>query len=203
MTDLLAAQKCALEAAELASIEIIKAYYSSVSEYDTKSTDMDLVTKTDVLCQSIIIEHLKAFNNNFKFISEEIEDEIVLDDTPTWIIDPIDGTTNFVHRYPFVAVAICLAINKQPTVGVVVCPILGEKYTAIRGQGAFKFDAHSPQGRPISVSPIVDISKSIISTNYSYDRTDTGINSVNKRLYELLVRKVHGVRVTGSGVIVC
>jgi fructose-1,6-bisphosphatase/inositol monophosphatase family enzyme len=60
-----------------------------------------------------------------------------LTDAPTWIVDPLDGTTNFVHRYPFVCVSIGLVIDKVPTVGVVFNPILDELFTAVIGKGAF------------------------------------------------------------------
>jgi 3'-phosphoadenosine 5'-phosphosulfate (PAPS) 3'-phosphatase len=60
-----------------------------------------------------------------------------LTDAPTWIVDPLDGTTNFVHRYPFVCVSIGLVIDKVPTIGVVFNPILDELFTAVIGKGAF------------------------------------------------------------------
>lgn len=77
-------------------------------------------------------------------------------DDPTWIIDPIDGTTNFVHgydnrkinfhrskfflliRFPYIAISVALAINKQVVIGIVYNPITDHLYTAIRGRGAFK-----------------------------------------------------------------
>jgi inositol-phosphate phosphatase/L-galactose 1-phosphate phosphatase len=65
-----------------------------------------------------------------------------LTDAPTWIVDPLDGTTNFVHRYPFVCVSIGLVVDKVPTVGVVFNPILDELFTAVKGRGAFLNGQH-------------------------------------------------------------
>ncbi|MEJ1862587.1 inositol monophosphatase family protein, partial [Escherichia coli] len=56
---------------------------------------------------------------------------------PTFICDPIDGTTNFVHRYPYICISLGLAVNREPTIGVVYNPFTATLYTAIKGQGAF------------------------------------------------------------------
>jgi len=61
----------------------------------------------------------------------------LLTDAPTWLVDPLDGTTNFVHRFPFVCVSIGLVINKVQVLGVVFNPILNELFTGIQGKGAF------------------------------------------------------------------
>ena len=60
-----------------------------------------------------------------------------LTDAPTWLIDPIDGTTNFVHTFPFTCVAIALAVNKQVVVTVVYNPVLHELLIAVKGHGAY------------------------------------------------------------------
>ena len=60
-----------------------------------------------------------------------------LTDDPTWIIDPVDGTMNFVHGYPNVCVSIALWVNKVPEIGIIYNPVLEQLYTARRGQGAF------------------------------------------------------------------
>ncbi len=60
-----------------------------------------------------------------------------LTDTPTFIVDPIDGTTNFVHNHPYVSISLGLAVAREPTVGVIYNPFTDSLYTAIRGRGAF------------------------------------------------------------------
>lgn len=60
-----------------------------------------------------------------------------LTNAPTWIIDPIDGTTNFVHSFPHTCISVALAVNKKLEIGIVYNPVLEQMFTARRGQGAF------------------------------------------------------------------
>ncbi|RRT69877.1 hypothetical protein B296_00028229 [Ensete ventricosum] len=93
------------------------------------SMQVDLVTETDKACEELIFNHLKKHYPDHEFIGEETSAAFgtaELTDEPTWIVDPLDGTTNFVHGFPFVCVSIGLAIGKVPTVGVVYNPIVGE-----------------------------------------------------------------------------
>lgn len=75
------------------------------------------------------------------FIGEESSAESktkpVLTDAPTWIIDPIDGTTNFVHGLPIIGISVALAIKKEVVVGVVHNPVINQLYSAVKGKGAF------------------------------------------------------------------
>jgi hypothetical protein len=106
---------------------------------------VDLVTETDKACESLIFEYLKTAFPSHQLIGEEtsaIDGTPELTDAPTWIVDPLDGTTNFVHRYPFVCVSIGLVVDKVPTVGVVFNPILDELFTAVKGRGAFLNGQH-------------------------------------------------------------
>lgn len=86
---------------------------------------------------------------SFRFIGEEgssLGNKVELTDAPTWIIDPIDGTMNFVHGLPHTCISIALLINKTAEIGIVYNPILEQLFTACRGQGAFL------NGAPIQVS---------------------------------------------------
>ena len=67
---------------------------------------------------------------------------------PTWIIDPIDGTMNFVHSNPMVSISVGLVINKRIVIGIVFAPVIGKMYTAIKGKGAFL------NGKPMKV-PVI------------------------------------------------
>jgi len=126
----------------------------------------------------LVLALQKAFPDH-KFLGEEsvsAGEKSVLTDAATWVIDPIDGTTNFVHgylsqpkryilcspslpSYPFICICIGLVINKQPQVGVVLNPILGETFTAYKGGGAFL------NGKRIHVSHADDITHASISSN--------------------------------------
>jgi len=85
-----------------------------------------------------------------RFIAEEStgKDLPELTDAPTWIIDPIDGTVNFIHGFPFTCVVIGLAVKKEMVLGIVYNPILEQLFTARKGRGAFL------NGKPIQVSKV-------------------------------------------------
>jgi len=125
----------------------------------TKASDIDLVTECDQRVEKLLIDGLSKFFKNHKFIGEESTaggQKVVLTDEPTWIIDPIDGTTNFVHKLPFIGICIGLYVKKEARIGVVYNPILDELYTARAGQGAFK------NGFPIKTSGTEELNKSIV-----------------------------------------
>jgi len=125
----------------------------------TKSSAVDLVTETDQKVEELLIKGLSAQFPDHKFIGEESAasgQKVELTNAPTWIIDPIDGTTNFVHRLPFIGICIALYVEKQPRIGIVFNPILDELYSARAGQGAFK------NGFPIHVSGTTGITSAVV-----------------------------------------
>uniref|UniRef100_A0A3Q0QZT7 inositol-phosphate phosphatase n=1 Tax=Amphilophus citrinellus TaxID=61819 RepID=A0A3Q0QZT7_AMPCI len=103
----------------------------------TKSSAVDLVTQTDQKVEQLIIQSVKEKFPTHRFIGEEsvaAGESCILSDSPTWIIDPIDGTTNFVHAFPFVAVCIGFAVNKQVRVHISTNLLT---YGISRGQAGF------------------------------------------------------------------
>ncbi|KAL0310770.1 UNVERIFIED_CONTAM: putative MO25-like protein [Sesamum angustifolium] len=155
---------------------------------------VDLVTETDKKCEEVIFDFLKLQYPDHKLIGEETAaacGTIELTDEPTWIVDPIDGTTNFVHGFPFVCVSIGLTIGRIPTVGVVYNPIMDELFTAIRGKGAFL------NGKPIKVSSQSELVKSLLVTELAANREKAIIDALTNRINSLLL-KVRSLRMTGS-----
>eukprot|EP01117_Protostelium_nocturnum_P017882 TRINITY_DN7360_c0_g1_i2.p1 TRINITY_DN7360_c0_g1~~TRINITY_DN7360_c0_g1_i2.p1 ORF type:complete len:237 (+),score=64.68 TRINITY_DN7360_c0_g1_i2:213-923(+) len=116
-------------------------------------------------------------------------------DEPTWIIDPVDGTTNFVHGYPWVCVSIGFAVKKEVVVGVVVNPILKETFHAMKGGGAFL------NGKRINVSNAKELSQSVVSTNFGYDRTEEGADFMLGNIRTLLMENVQSTRSEGSAAV--
>lgn len=119
---------------------IVKNAYCREKNITLKSSAADLVTETDQKVEEIIISSLKKRYPDHRFIGEESTaggEKCVLTDSPTWIIDPIDGTTNFVHTFPFCAICVALYINKEAEIGIVYNPVLDQFYSARKGQGAF------------------------------------------------------------------
>lgn len=161
----------------------------------TKSSAVDLVTETDQEVEQLIIQSVKSKFPSHRFIGEESVSSgqpCVLTTAPTWIIDPIDGTTNFVHGYPFVGVCIGFAVNQQVEWGVVYSAIEDKMYTARRGRGAFC------NGRPLQVSPQTDVHKAMVATEFGSNRDPDVVDKIFNSLRKVLSLPVHGVRGAGS-----
>jgi len=107
-----------------------------------------------------------------------------------WLVDPLDGTTNFAHSYPFFCVSIALEIDGELSVGIVYNPISDELFTAEKGEGAFLND------RPIHVSDIPTLDKSLLATGFPPD-TAHAKNS-NLEAFTRFTDMSHGVRRDGS-----
>ncbi|KAL3614949.1 Small subunit (SSU) processome component [Castilleja foliolosa] len=166
--------------------------------YETKRVEhkglVDLVTETDKKCEELIFEFLKQHFPDHKFIGEETTaacGPTELTNEPTWIVDPLDGTTNFVHGYPFVCVSIGLTIERVPTVGVVYNPIMDELFTAIRGKGAFL------NGKTIKTSSQTELVKSLLAAEVGVNREKCAVDDATDRINRLLF-KVRSVRIAGS-----
>ncbi|XP_037537889.1 inositol monophosphatase 1 [Nematolebias whitei] len=164
----------------------------------TKSSAVDLVTQTDEKVEQLIIQSVMEKFPKHRFIGEEsvaAGESCVLTDEPTWIIDPIDGTTNFVHAFPLVAISIGFSINKQVEVGVVYSCLEDKMFTARRGKGAFC------NGQPLQVSDQTDIHHSIISTEFGSNRDPEAVDKMFCSLRNILSLPVHGVRGAGTAAI--
>ncbi|CAK9061971.1 Inositol monophosphatase 2 (IMP 2) (IMPase 2) (LeIMP2) (Inositol-1(or 4)-monophosphatase 2) [Durusdinium trenchii] len=108
--------------------------HTSVEE---KASNADLVTKYDRQVEELVLTRLRACAPDFGVVAEETASKEELTDAPTWVVDPIDGTTNFIHRQAECCVLIGLAVRKRAVLGVCFIPKMDELYTAIKGHGAF------------------------------------------------------------------
>lgn len=135
----------------------------------------DLVTEADFASQKVIREHLLGCFPDHQFLGEEStgEEQGSFEEGYCWIVDPLDGTTNFVHQLPSFSVSIGLYHEGQPIVGVVWDPILEEMFVGIAGQGA------TLNGKPIGVSKCDQASDAmvVISLRKGVGRADDQINS--------------------------
>uniref|UniRef100_A0AAR2K0Q9 Inositol-1-monophosphatase n=2 Tax=Pygocentrus nattereri TaxID=42514 RepID=A0AAR2K0Q9_PYGNA len=161
----------------------------------SKSTPTDLVTEADQQVEDLIISTLRERFPSHRFIGEESSaagEKCVLTDNPTWIIDPIDGTCNFVHSFPMVAVSIGFAVKKELEFGVIYHCFDGTLYTARRGHGAFC------NGVRLQVSKEKDMSKALILTEIGAKRDPNTLDIFLGNMKKLLSAPVHGVRIIGS-----
>ena len=157
------------------------------SQIDSKQ-QFDFVTEIDKKSERKIIEIIKtAFPEHKIFAEETQKDE---KGGYRWIIDPLDGTTNYIHSYPMFSVSIALEYEGEIILGVVYDPSREEYFTTEKGKGAFL------NGQPISVSNITDPSMAIFSTGFPFrikDSIDLYLAS-----FKALFFKISGIRRCGS-----
>jgi myo-inositol-1(or 4)-monophosphatase len=150
----------------------------------------DLVTEVDEAAERAIIRQIRARFPDDGIVAEESAADGA-GDGRRWIIDPVDGTANYVHGHPFVCVSVALADEKGPAVGVIHAPFLGEVYHAIRGGGAFLND------RPLRVSSVDSPSGALLATGFPF-KAGKGDPEAYFRLVADVIRVTHGVRRAGS-----
>ncbi|CAK7215822.1 hypothetical protein SCUCBS95973_002608 [Sporothrix curviconia] len=105
----------------------------------TKKNSVDLVTEADQAVERMVYARLRADYAHCAFVGEEtyVAGETHVTDAPTFIVDPIDGTTNFVHGFPHACISLGFAVGRRPVVGVVYNPFLDILYTGIQGKGSY------------------------------------------------------------------
>lgn len=159
----------------------------------TKSNSTDLVTQFDTQCEEEVLNILRTGTPTYAVVSEETHGDVDgLGDGPTWIVDPIDGTTSFAHGLFDCCVSIALVVHKEPVLGVVCAPRLQEVFTAVKGRGAFS------NGQRIHVSPTASLRGSVVLTHYGYNRSEAAIKSMMAMQVEMVRLPVHAVRCQGS-----
>jgi myo-inositol-1(or 4)-monophosphatase len=146
-------------------------------------TAVDLVTETDKAVETMVSHTLCAKYPTFKFLGEETyQPGTHLTDQPTFVCDPIDGTTNFVHQYPYVSISLGFACNKEPLVGVVFNPFTGQLYTGLKGEGSYLTDLKSGEKQRLPLKqplePLKQLSDTLVAIEWGSDRE--GPNYENK-----------------------
>jgi len=133
---------------------------------------IDLVTDFDQRSQDIILDHLSARFPEHDFLAEEGEARKQGGEF-RWIVDPIDGTTNFAHRFPIFCIAIALEYRRNIIVGLVYDPMRDEEFSAVTGQGA------RLNGKRIRVSSTAELDKSLLATGFPYDIRESEVNNLD------------------------
>lgn len=184
-----------------AALSLVKTAGNLITEYregcklfELKSSDIDLVTEIDKKVEETLINGLSNKFPDHKFIGEETVSDggkCELTDDPTWVIDPVDGTMNFVHGFPHSCISVGLMINKVGVAGIVYNPILQQLFTAKKGQGAYL------NGKPIHVSQVTELKKALITFETGTSRDEERYKAMLEN-FQLIVNKGHGVRSLGS-----
>lgn len=147
----------------------------------------DFVTYVDKESERIIIETIKDEFPNHTILAEESLKE---DGEYLWIIDPLDGTTNYIHGYPMFSVSIALRHEDEIKIGVIYDPLRDELYTAIKEGGAFL------NGKPIHISNVKELRDSLITTGFPFRRKE--MIDLYLKLFKNLFNKVSDIRRAGS-----
>lgn len=167
--DLDALARVADEAADAAGEILLEFFGKATVEY---KGEIDLVTNADRAAEKRIIEIVKAaFPDHGIYAEESGEQES--ESGVRWLIDPIDGTTNYAHGLPLFAVSIGVEVAGEIAVGIVYNPVYNEKYTAIRGKGALL------NGEPIRVSRTQELDKSMLVTGFPYSVRSSELNNLD------------------------
>jgi len=158
----------------------------------TKLNDSDVVTIADKESEASILSYIREHYPSHGVISEESGRDH--DDREwRWVIDPLDGTTNFSSGLPAFCVSIALEHNREALIGVVYSPYLGECFYAVKGVGAWM------NGKPIRCSDKVELSKAVVATGMPYDRNDNPDNNLAE--INRVALRVRGIRRMGSAAI--
>lgn len=160
-----------------------------------RKSDRDFVTDLDLRIQHQIRSYLTEATPKFEFLGEEIDGPQPDPDTgeAVWVLDPIDGTSNFIHGVPLSAVSLALVQKGEPTVGVILAPFLGLEYYARTGGGAFSNDF------PITPSQPRSLGESIVSLgDYAVGPDADHKNHRRIALTKALASSVERIRMFGS-----
>lgn len=181
------------------SLENREEISSSIEVKDNNSSNV--VTIVDKNVEQFLNSQLKTHFPSFLFIGEEstssqVSQKINLTNAPTWVIDPLDGTTNFVHGIPFICISISLVVNKIPVIGVIYNPVTSDLYWAQKGKGSFLNGKKLPLLN--KKEKLSSLEKCLILTEYGYHREEETVDKILGTIKNLLNNKVHGVRSFGS-----
>src|SRR2546423_6896865 len=132
----------------------------------TSKGDIDIVTEADLAAERLIVERIQSYPPRPSILTEEAGDVIAVGDQRAeykWIVDPLDGTTNYAHGYPTFCVSIALEHDGRVVAGVVYDPLRDELFAAERGEGA------TLNGRRIRVSDTQELGGALLCTGFPYD----------------------------------
>ena len=168
--------------------EVLKEGFGKAHEFALKSSRIDLVTELDRRAEATILEVIRARFPDHGILAEE-SSEMEGEGEYRWIIDPLDGTTNYAHGYPIFAVSIALERAGEIVLGVIYSPILGELFLAERGRGATR------NGEPIRVSRTEGLASALLATGFPYDLARIDLNLQH---FSRFIHRAQAVRRDGS-----
>ena len=191
-TELITAIDLARQAGDL----ILKIHRSGPRHIRSKKTAVDMVTEADTASQALILETIAARFPDHDIMAEEDGGDRNSGSRAIWLVDPLDGTTNFASRFPIFAVSIAMWVDDKPAIGVVQDVVHERTYWAAAGQGAWMGSPARLDEVQLRVSETKALDHSLIATGFPYVRAETADNNLAEFSY--LMPKVRGVRRAGS-----
>ncbi|MFC7344015.1 inositol monophosphatase family protein [Saccharopolyspora griseoalba] len=179
------AVRIAREAADLAKTVRDEAITDGV---DTKSSETDVVTAGDRAVERLVRDRLAELRPGESVLGEEGGGEDALDGL-RWVVDPIDGTVNYLYGFPFYAVSLAAQLDGESIAGAVVEPVSGRVWSAAKGRGAFL------DGEPLRVSSTERLELSLLATGFSYS---VQRRTAQARVVGELLGEVRDVRRAGA-----
>ena len=176
--------------AALAAGAILQNYWGNLEEVREKGRPGDLITEADGAAEAEVLKVLTRHFPDHQVLAEESGQQGDGSSAFLWAIDPLDGTTNYAHQFPFFATSIGLLVDGIPQVGVIFDPFRQELFRAAKGLGATR------NRQPIQVSPAASLAKSLLVTGFAYDRRETSDNNYAEFCH--LTHCTQGVRRSGA-----
>ncbi len=176
----------AIEAAKKAGRVLMK-HFNAISDFQIKK-EAGIVTKADMESEDLLSSIFNKKTPNFGILGEETG--LKGSDETKWIIDPLDGTTNFFHGFPHFNISIALEHKGTINVAVIHNPVTGDMYHAIKGKGSYKND------KKIKVSSTNELTNAMIGTGFAYMRGEPLEDAIN--LFRKFTYKSQGIRRPGA-----
>ncbi len=152
----------AVEAAGAAGAVLMEGVGQSRRSVETKSSSTDMVTEVDRAAEAVVVSTLRRARPDDAVLGEE--GARAAGTSPVrWVVDPLDGTTNYLYGRPDFAVSVAAEVEGRPTVGVVHDPTRAETFTAVAGRGSWC------NGEPLRLSPPPPLAHALVGTGFNYD----------------------------------
>jgi myo-inositol-1(or 4)-monophosphatase len=185
--------EAALEAVDLGQACLL-GYFGKINHIEEKEK-AGLVSEADRESEKVIQDYLAKHCPDVGFLGEEtsfLENKELVRayKGARWILDPLDGTTNFIHRFPIFCISLALEVDGVLEIGIIDMPILKQRWTAKRGKGAFC------NGMPIKVSSTTEFSKSLLATGFSAVEPEFMNDQIS--IFSDLVKEARGIRRAGA-----
>ena len=180
--------------AALKAGDVLKSLFGHIKDVRHKGR-IDLVTEADMASEKAVIDILKASCPDIPIVSEETNPicRQASEEDLFWIVDPLDGTTNFAHAFPWFGISIALARGDEIMLGVIHCPTQGETFSACLGKGAYL------NGQPVKVSKTAALEDALLATGFPYDVQEYPTD-VMAALKSVIV-KAQGIRRAGAAAV--